>query len=292
LAGHRATNSVYATLGVAAATLIVAGGILAGPSILECSRDAKGFGACLREKVAESGLIAPGDESVEKPDVVADISSEPSIPVPPTGWMEANANEYEPPLSGSIDLAGTPADIAAVEVVPSVEAPVEVAIAPAAELSTAALEPDAGTAVVALGGPELDPIAEGGTSSEPPAPTRVALVGPDGQITAVVPILDAPIGGAAVLAQPGGLQAKAAPTEPAADAAIVPKPIVPPGTVTVVDPVPSEPAPVELTAEASVEPAPVPEPVVIQFNPQYPNVIVLPPPTVGDNSSFRSLQLN
>jgi hypothetical protein len=49
--------------------------------------------------------------------------------------------------------------------------------------------------------------------------------------------------------------------------------------------------PVALQAEVGVEPI-EPQPLMIEFNPQYPNVLVLPPPTTGDNSSFRSLQLN
>ena len=52
-----------------------------------------------------------------------------------------------------------------------------------------------------------------------------------------------------------------------------------------------EPAPVGLQAEVSAEPTPAP-PVVIVYNPEYPNVLVLPPPANGDDSSFRSLQLN
>ncbi len=291
LAGHRASNSVYATLGVAAATLLVVGGILAGPSILECSRDADGFGACLRDKVAESGLIAPDDERIEKPDVVADISSEPSAPPPPTGWMEANANELEPPVAVPVDLAGTPVDLAAIEVVPEAEVPVEVAVAPAAELATAALAPSDEPASVQLAGPELSVVAEGALSSEPSEPAQVALTGPEGAIVAAGPALHAPVEAAAVLTQPAELSAEATPSEPEADATVTPEPIEPPGTLTVVDPTPSEPAPVDLTAEASVEPVPAPAPV-IAFNPQYPNVLMLPPPAEGDNSSFRSLQLN
>jgi hypothetical protein len=292
LAGHRATNSVYATLGVAAATLVVVGGILAGPSILECSRDADGFGACLRDKVAESGLIAPDDDGVDKPEVVADISSEPSAPPPPTGWMEAAANEFEPPTSVPVDLAGTPADIAVAELVTEPVAPIEVAVAPAAELATAALAPSEEAAIVELTGPELGVVAEATSSSEPSEATRIALVNPDGQITAVIPILDAPIEGTAVLAPPSGLNVEGASAEPVVEATVTPEPIEPPGTLTVVDPAPSEPAPVELTAEASVEPVPAPTSAIIEFNPQYPNVLVLPPPAEGDNSSFRSLQLN
>ena len=110
-----------ATVGVAAATLLVVGGILAGPAILECSRDSKGFGACLRDKVADTGLIAPDTERTERPEIVADISSEPTLPQAPAGWMEANANEYDPPASVPVDLSSSPAAIAAVEAAPVLE---------------------------------------------------------------------------------------------------------------------------------------------------------------------------
>ena len=75
----RATISVYATLGVATATVAVVGAIIVGPAILDCSRDAGAFGACLRGKAADSGLISPKASS-EQPT--------------PAGWMEAVANEY------------------------------------------------------------------------------------------------------------------------------------------------------------------------------------------------------
>ncbi|MEO7222723.1 MAG: hypothetical protein ABIY37_09640 [Devosia sp.] len=271
MAGHRATNSVYATIGVAAATLLVVGGILAGPSILECSRDADGFGACLREKVADSGLIAP------------DVSSEPS---PPAGWMEAVANEYEAPASTPVGLEGSRAELVAEDVTVASSEPVEVAIAPAMELATVTVAPSGELA-------------------------NVELVGPQGAISADVATADTGSDGTAQLSQPNdGELTAAAPSPPAFEVAITPEPIDPADDLTsAVEPPPSEPAPVELSAEPTpVEPEP-PEPssvspvpsespsssepgLVIEFNPQYPNVLVLPPPASGDNSSFRSLQLN
>jgi hypothetical protein len=81
------------------------------------------------------------------------------------------------------------------------------------------------------------------------------------------PVPDVSLDGATALRQPDGLLVEGPVAEPIAP-------------------------PVELQAEASVEPVEAPPPVAIEFNPQYPNVLVLPPPTTGDNSSFRSLQLN
>jgi hypothetical protein len=108
------------------------------------------------------------------------------------------------------------------------------------------------------------------------------------------------------------------PSQQAVDVAVAVEPVPPADELTsAVEPPPSEPAVVDLSAEpvpsepegsepssapppssepaSSSEPeppAPSSEPIVVEFNPQYPNVIVLPPPAVGDDSSFRSLQLN
>lgn len=274
-----AATSVYATLGVAAATLAVVGAILVGPSILECARDAGGFGACLRGKAADNGLISN------------EISSEQPAPA---GWMEAVANEYEPAASGPVELEGTPADLLAEAVESSSSGAVDVAVAPAAELAT------------------LAPAQE-------ETPVSVALVGPEGALSAdVVPIDIAP-DLPAVLSEPvDGMLTADTPSQPAVDFAVAVEPVPPADDLTsAVEPPPSEPAVVDLSAEpvpsepessepssapppssepaSSSEPeppAPSSEPIVVEFNPQYPNVIVLPPPAVGDDSSFRSLQLN
>jgi hypothetical protein len=266
LAASRAALSVSATVGVALATLLVVGGILAGPAILECSSDPNGFGACLRDRVADSGLLAPDAERTEQPGVVADISSEPSLPPAPAGWMEANANEYEPPIGAPVDLTGSPAEIAAVEVALSSEAAVEVAVVPPVEIAAGVPLPVEAPVAVTLDGTEPSLLAEGASSSAPVPATEVALVGPQGGVTAISPAPEVTLDAAAALTQPDGLLVETP----------VAGPIVPL---------------VELRAEASVEPVEVPPPA-IEFNPQYPNVLVLPPPATGDNSSFRSLQLN
>jgi hypothetical protein len=268
LVANRAATSVYATLGVAAATLVVVGAILAGPSILECSRDPGGVGACLRDRLTDSVPVVPAPEP-EQPDMIADVSSEPSVPAP-TGWMDVNANEYEPLAGEPVELAGVAADITATELLPAVEPPAAIAVPPVSEFATAALAPSVEVAPVELYAPALDLLAEAASSSEPPA-VDVALVGPEGQVVTVAPVPVAPIGGAAILTQPDELPA---------------------GTLTVLAPPLAEPVPVELRAEVEAAPVPEPAPVVIEFNPEYPNVLVLPPPVVGDDSSFRSLQLN
>ncbi len=270
MAGQRAALSVSATVGVAAATLLVVGGILAGPSVLECSRDSNGFGACLRDKVADTGLIAPGGERVERPDIVADISSEPGPPPAPTGWMEAKANEYEPAPGVPVDLISSPVSVSVAEAPPPAEASVEVAVMPPVELAKPVQAPAGEIASVTLDGAESGLIAEGAASDEPQPPAEVALAGPQGEVTALSPRPEMSIDGAAVLAQPEGLRAEGA------------------------GPAPQEPsaAPVELHVAVGGEPISAPPPIAVEFDPQYPNVLVLPPPAEGDDSSFRALQLD
>ena len=254
-----------ATVGVALATLLVAGSILAGPTVLECSRDSNGFGACLRDKIGAGGLLAP---DARQPDVVADVPSDAPLPSPVAGgWMEANANEYEPPASVPVELNATAADLAAAELAPASEAPVEVAIVPPMELAIGTSAPPGEGAAVMLDGAGLDLVAEGTPSSDPEPPAEVALVGPQGAVTAMSPVPEVSADAGATLTMADGLQAAGADGET---------------SVAVVAP---EPAPVTVEATPEAPPA-------IVFNPQYPNVLVLPPPASGDNSSFRSLQLN
>jgi Meckel syndrome type 1 protein len=112
LAGSRAAASVSLTIGVAFVTLLVAGGILAGPSILDCSHQAGGIGACLRAKVQDAGLL-PDAPSSSAPAVSLQTST-PAVETRPQGWLEANANEYEAPAStGSAELTAPNGSIGA-----------------------------------------------------------------------------------------------------------------------------------------------------------------------------------
>ncbi|MEO6012763.1 MAG: hypothetical protein ABIQ30_04150 [Devosia sp.] len=98
MAGARTSISVSATIGVAMATLLVVGGILAGPAILDCSKDSAHFGACLRDKVSNSGLIGPEQETIERPALISEVPPDtPPIHAEASraqGWIEANATEY------------------------------------------------------------------------------------------------------------------------------------------------------------------------------------------------------
>jgi hypothetical protein len=179
-------------------------------------------------------------------------------PAPPLedGWLDANANEYAPPASPPVELEASTATLSAADLPSASVAPAEVAIAPpAVDLAIASPAPDSGTASIALIGPQ------------------------------------------------GTMAVEATPVPPAASSA-APEPLVPaPDLAIPVAPPSSEPAPVVLSAEPSseppqpepsVEPAPSSEPptLTVEFNPTYPNVIVLPAPLTGDDSAFRSLQLN
>lgn len=230
-----AAASVNLTIAASMATLVVVGGILAGPAILDCSKATTGLGACLRDRL------------------------DPTPPAPPVtedGWIDVAANEYAPPASVPVELEAAPTALVVADLPAADPVPMQVAIVPPAELAIASPAPDAATTSVAL----IDP--EG---------TLDARGGPE------LPPLDT---------------SSAAPLAPAPDIAAP------------VEATSSEPAPVTLSAEAllsSEEPsseAPPPEALsedpalVVEFNPTYPNVIVLPTPLTGDNSSFRSLQLN
>ena len=93
------------TIGAAFATLLVAGGILAGPAILDCSSQGGSIGACLRDRLDQSGLISPNPPAAP---------SAPEAPARTSGWIEANATEYEAPLPGAVDLRGPPGSIGVV----------------------------------------------------------------------------------------------------------------------------------------------------------------------------------
>jgi Meckel syndrome type 1 protein len=91
---------------------LVAGGILAGPAILDCSHQAGGIGACLRAKVQDAGLL-PDAPSSSAPAVSLQTST-PPVETRPQGWLEANANEYEAPAStGSVELTAPTGSIGA-----------------------------------------------------------------------------------------------------------------------------------------------------------------------------------
>ena len=330
MAGANAATSLSLTISVAVATLVVVTGILAGPTILDCARDGSKFGACLRDRVADSGLIAPEGETIEKPELVSETPPPlpPLVeePPPPAGWIEANANEYAPrdPASvvlvapkGALKLAGeagvTPPPVVDVALVRrdgdiSATVPEASATAPA----TAAITARAG-----------DISATGRVTGPAALTVDVALAAPAGTLDASVGVPDAPDAALAeIVARTGDLSAAgnaapevtgstevalAGPTGDLSATGLAPMPVVPlppvllgpRGTVSAVGV-----GDTGVSLEASVSPSRVVAPArtsrlppiapraVNGFDPQFPDVLVLPPPITGEESSFRTLQLN
>lgn len=290
MAASRAAASISLTIGVAFATLLVAGGILAGPAILDCSRQPDGIGACLRAKFDQSGLRQPAPA----PPAPVAVPEGPASEAPPTlaearpqGWLEANATEYEAPASmGTASLtapAGSVAAMGSLGVPPTL--PGAAAVAPPRGSLAAGGRMPSGAA---------DPAAE------------IALVEPAGRLTA---------NGAAIVRPDAAVVGRGAEPAVAPGAAVITGSIgegsAPHGTASLeatLEPPPAAPLPIEVKLPpAPVAPKPVAKPSVpraaaaapshagprrvLKADPRYPNVIVLPPPNTGENSSFATLEV-
>lgn len=121
MAGARAAASLSLTIGVAFVTVLIVGGILAGPTIIDCSHQPSSFGACLRDHLDHARLVPARDEPSQAP-VLSSETSAPSVPpVSPSppgvaengehsdGWLDARANEYEPPAPSALQPPPLPA---------------------------------------------------------------------------------------------------------------------------------------------------------------------------------------
>ena len=187
MAGSRAAASVSLTIGVAFVTLLVAGGILAGPAILDCSHQSGGIGACLRAKVQDAGLL-PNDPSSSSSVPAVSLQTTPAE-TRPQGWLEANANEYETPTTtgsvelaapaGSIGVEGTLASKPALAGDVAVAAPTGVIAANGQPIPA----PDT-TADVALAQPAGRLAATGRSPAASGDRTQVALAQPAGRLAA------------------------------------------------------------------------------------------------------------
>lgn len=188
MAGSRAAASVSLTIGVAVVTLLVAGGILAGPAILECSHQPGGIGACLRAKVQDAGLLPDTPSSSSAPAVSLQTST-PSAEARPQGWLEANATEYEtsittgsaelsPPI-GTIGVGGTAVPKPSLQGDVAVAAPIGIISA----TGRPAPAPDA-TADVALTQPSGQLSVAGQLPTMSSESANVALAEPQGRLDA------------------------------------------------------------------------------------------------------------
>jgi hypothetical protein len=265
------------TIGIAFATLLVAAGILAGPAVVDCQHQSQSLGACLRGKVVDSGLVEPDA-------VPATPAGEEAAQRPP-GWIEANATEYETPASGLAQLSAEPGEIDAYGALPTAEIGADVAL----------VDPDASVradGLVPLSRPSgeaaLAPIITGSID----ATGGIPGAGPSGDTSMEPPVLPAPptASGRAGTTAPGRGRASLAPQ------LIADLSPVPPLAEVLVAPVPKTvpqliPRPLAPTAAARLKPEPQPKPRPPKYDPRYPNVLVLPPPNTGENSSFATLEL-
>ncbi|HEY4201680.1 MAG TPA: hypothetical protein VGM83_14090 [Devosiaceae bacterium] len=194
------------TIGVAFATVLVVGGILATPSIIDCSHQGGGIGACLREKVQHSGLrpaeiSAPSSsllssEAPPPPPIAAPVTITP-IPVVSAhddGWIDARANEYEPapPPHPVVDgaLGGMPQVTASANLAP---AP---AIAPPVANGEIGRQPqpNASVALVAAASEAAQPDATGDIGRQTEANGSAALVAAASQPVPALPVATGDIG--------------------------------------------------------------------------------------------------
>jgi len=287
------------TLSVALATLVVMGGILAGPALVDCARDGEHMGACLRDRVAGTGLVAPDERQLRPPAATAEA------PVPdaarPAGWIEANATEYAP-ASPATALLAAPTGVLDVSGAATVQmpAPTGVALAaPQGEMTALAGAPAVDRPAVALIAPGETLAATGNVSAEPARPVAAALAAPVGQLAAGMAVPTPPAASAASWLAPRAALIEARGGEPAVtavEASVAPAAPLATGTVLATrSSAPPEMPPAAAQLEASAT-APVPAPElpapVIRYDPQFPNVLVLPAPSSGEASSIRRLELN
>lgn len=278
----RAATSVSLTIGVAFATLVVVGGILAGPAILDCSHQGGGFGACLRTKVVESGLLSKDQSTVEVPV----LSSESTLPVVPpavaeaprdSGWIEANAREYEVSPSGAAQLSAVSGRLDAAGAPPRATEAVQVALAaPAGRIAAGGLAPAPVDPVAAQLSPDAGSLRANGNA--------VAIADPAGTVHLPVPtgstLITGSIGPTSGRAASAALRAE---LQPLPMPLVLPPPPLPPASRAA----PLRKAPqTNVTSPKSRRVAPP-----IKYDARYPNVIVLPKPNIGENSSFATLEV-
>lgn len=154
-------------------TILIVLGVVAGPTIAQCSGSPDGFGACFRTRMADAGLI-PG--------------------VPPVPADDVDATVLEPIAQPAAEPATTVADVPAVSVTPSAEPAtpsveaVTPSAAPPASTVASAPEPETATTTVtetatAATEPVLPPMVE------PAKPSTVVAEPPPGQPVSLVTLL-------------------------------------------------------------------------------------------------------
>lgn len=186
MAQRGATASLTLTLGAALATCVVVAAILGGPAILDCSRDSGSIGACLRDKIDDSGFFGR-----KAPATVVTTAKAPIVPPAPrprpAGWIEANATEYVPPPPAVAILSGDEGRLDAtglVQVAPSPDAQAALA-EPQGRLGATGGSGAAGAdGVVALNEPTGALIGTGSAPAPDRPDAQVALAPPAGTLSA------------------------------------------------------------------------------------------------------------
>lgn len=74
-------NTLWAAVGAGAATVVAVVGIAAGPSAVSCFGSEDGFGACMRDRLAQTGLLGPQAEEAVTPPTELVAEAEPLEPV-------------------------------------------------------------------------------------------------------------------------------------------------------------------------------------------------------------------
>jgi hypothetical protein len=311
------------TFGVAFATLLVVAGILAGPAVLDCSHQGGGLGACLRGKAIDSGLLPARDVPANVPTLVSSATPElPTLAEAPheAGWIEANATEYEAPPPDAARLQAPDGTL---------NAGGGAAGAPSAAVEVALVEPGGRITAGGAAQPADDPVGHTDLLADPggglhatgsavavidpasttlaPARGIVSATGSDGPAAAPAtgaaiapmrgtPLITGSIGRASSRSASALLEASLVPIVPS---------LMPPLELPLVGAPPPVPARA-VPAPAAPKAAPVRKPVAkakaparphrsrapaIKYDPHYPNVLVLPPPNSGEDSSFATLEV-
>ncbi len=78
MAENASRRPVWVTIVAAVATIIVIGAIAAGPTALNCASSDDGFGACMRQQLADMGLVAQQPAPVSAPVETAEAEDEDS----------------------------------------------------------------------------------------------------------------------------------------------------------------------------------------------------------------------
>ena len=257
MAGARAAASLSLTIGVAFVTILVMGGILAGPAILDCSHQPQSFGVCLRDHLDHSRLLPVVNEPSQVPVLSSETPAPPVVaPVPeppsrvadtghPDGWLDARANEYEPP--GTSELAPPP---------------------PPPPLPDLVTPPSPLPVPIETGGPAVAEI-----EILPPPPPLPDLLTPPVPLPRPIDTSSSAVAEIEVLPPPPPHQRPV--TTVVKPKAEVKKPVTKPARVA--------------KAVPKAPPRPKP-PRTFKNDPRFPNVTVLQAPARGSNSSFVALE--